>query len=53
MSVGASHTTATVAFPGVPATFRGAEGAALIAALEDAEEAAELPARLVAITLNV
>jgi hypothetical protein len=50
---GASHVTDADAFAGVATTLRGADGAALIAAADDAVDAVDVPAALVAVTLNV
>jgi hypothetical protein len=50
---GASHVTDTDAFAGVATTLRGADGAVLIAAAADAVDAVDVPAALVAVTLNV
>jgi hypothetical protein len=52
-SSGASQDTTAEPFAEVAVTFRGALGAALIAADVDAVEAAPAPAALVAVTLNV
>jgi hypothetical protein len=50
---GASHVTDADAFAGVATTLRGADGAAFIAADDDADDAVDVPAALVAVTLNV
>ena len=52
-SSGASHVTAADALAGTATTFRGAEGAALIAALVDALDGDDDPARFIATTLKV
>ena len=53
LSEGASHETVTVPLEAVPVTLRGALGAALIAADDEAVEAEPVPAAFVAVTLNV
>jgi hypothetical protein len=52
-SRGASHETTAEPFAEVAVTFRGALGAALIAADVEAVEAEPAPAAFVAVTLNV
>ena len=53
ISSGASQLTVADAFAGTATTLRGAEGAALIAALAEAVDAVEDPAALVATTVKV
>ena len=53
LSEGASQETATDPLEAVPVTLRGALGAALIAAEDEAVEAEPVPAAFVAVTLNV
>jgi hypothetical protein len=53
LSAGASQETATDPSEAVPVTLRGALGAALIAAEDEAVEAEPVPAAFVAVTLNV
>jgi hypothetical protein len=50
---GGSQETVADAFDATAVTLIGAEGAALTAILVDALDAAEVPARLVAVTLKV
>jgi hypothetical protein len=50
---GAFHETTADPFPGTAVTVRGADGAPFTAAALDALDAAEVPAALVAVTLNV
>jgi hypothetical protein len=52
-SSGASQETVAAPLDAVAVTFRGALGAALIAAEDEAEDAEPVPAALVAVTLNV
>jgi hypothetical protein len=52
-SSGASHETTAEPFAEVAVTFRGALGAALIAAEDEAVDAEPVPAAFVAVTLNV
>lgn len=52
-SSGASHETVAVVLPLTAVTFRGSEGAAFTDALVDAVDAEEVPAALVAVTVNV
>jgi hypothetical protein len=53
LSEGASQETVTDPLEAVPVTLRGALGAALIAAEDEAAEAEPVPAAFVAVTLNV
>ena len=53
MLMGESHKTVAEAFPAVAVTLIGADGAALIAALEDAVDSVDVPAALVAVALKV
>jgi hypothetical protein len=53
LSEGTSQETATDPLEAVPVTLRGALGAALIAADDEAVEAEPVPAAFVAVTLNV
>ena len=53
LSEGASQETATDPLEAVPVALRGALGAALIAADDEAVEAEPVPAAFVAVTLNV
>jgi hypothetical protein len=53
VSLGASHVTATDPFPAVATTFLGTEGAAFIATDDEAVEAPDVPAALVAVTWKV
>ena len=53
VSLGASHVTATDPFPAIATTFLGTDGAALIATLDEAEDADDVPAALVAVTWKV
>jgi hypothetical protein len=50
---GGSQETFAEAFPATAVTLIGTDGAALTAILVDAVEAADVPARLVAVTLKV
>jgi hypothetical protein len=52
-SIGASHETTAEPFVEVAVTFRGALGAALIAAEDEGIDAEPVPATFVAFTLNV
>jgi hypothetical protein len=51
--IGASQDTVADAFDAIAVTLIGTEGAAFTATLVDALDAAEVPAELVAVTLNV
>jgi hypothetical protein len=53
VSLGASQVTATDPFPAVATTFRGTDGAALTATLDEAEDADDVPAALVAVIWKV
>jgi hypothetical protein len=53
MLAGASHETVAEETAATTVTLSGADGAALIAAAGEAEDAAEVPAALVAVALNV
>ena len=50
---GTSHEIEAEAFDAVATTLSGAEGAAFIAALDEADDGVDVPAALVAVTLNV
>jgi hypothetical protein len=51
--IGGSHEMVADAFDAIAVTLIGTEGAAFTATLVDALDAAEVPAELVAVTLNV
>jgi hypothetical protein len=53
MLTGGSQETVADAFDGIAVTLIGADGDAFTATLVDALDAAEVPAELVAVTLNV
>ena len=53
MLTGGSQETVTDAFDATAVTLIGTDGAAFTATLVDALDAAEVPARLVAVTLKV
>ena len=53
ISIGASHLTVAVVLPFSAIAFKGTEGAALIDVLPEAVDADEVPAKLVAVTVNV
>jgi hypothetical protein len=53
MLIGGSHEMVADAFDAIAVTLIGADGAAFTATLVDALDALEVPALLVAVTLNV